>query len=104
MHYLVIAYDHPGEERRRRRARARERHLAQASSTSRVKAVFGTAILGDDGKMIGSMLVMAADSREDLDAWLRVEPYVVDDVWREVRVHPCQVGPPFLPTGDQTPG
>lgn len=49
--------------------------------------------------MIGSMLVMAADSREDLDAWLRVEPYVVDDVWREVHVHPCQVGPSFLPAG-----
>ncbi|MGD3112206.1 YciI family protein [Streptomyces sp. YGL11-2] len=102
MHYLVIAYDHPGAEGRRRRARAREAHLAQAASMKQVKAVFGTAILGDDGDMIGSMLVMAADSREDLDAWLRVEPYVVDDVWREVRVHRCQVGPPFLPTGGRT--
>ena len=45
---------------------------------------------------------MDADSREDLDAWLRVEPYVVDDVRREVRVHPCQVGPSFLSAGDQT--
>ncbi|GGU87253.1 hypothetical protein GCM10010211_61860 [Streptomyces albospinus] len=103
MHYLVIAYDHPGAEGRRRRARARERHLAQAASMKQVEAVFGTAILGDEGDMIGSMLVMAADSREDLDAWLHVEPYVVDDVWREVRVHPCQVGPSFLPAGGRTP-
>jgi len=25
----------------------------------------------------------------------------VDDVWREVRVHPCQIGPSFL--RDDTP-
>lgn len=104
MHFLVLAYDHPGEEGRRRRARARERHLAQAGTMARVKAVFGTAILDDHGDMIGSMLVMAADSREDLDAWLRVEPYVVDDVWREVRVHPCRIGPAFLPPGDAASG
>lgn len=99
MDFLVIAYDHPGEEGRRRRAAARERHLAQAASMTRVKAVFGTAILDDDGVMIGSMLVMAADSREALDSWLRTEPYVVEDVWREVRVHPCRIGPSFLPAG-----
>lgn len=96
MYYLVIAYDHPGDEGQQRRARARERHLAQAASLTRVKAVFGTAILDEGGSMIGSMLVMAADSRDDLDEWLKVEPYIVDDVWREVRVHPCQIGPWFL--------
>ncbi|TQS29336.1 YciI family protein [Microbispora sp. KK1-11] len=104
MHFLVIAYDHPGEEGQRRRAAARERHLAQAASTTQVTAVFGTAILDDDGAMIGSMLVMAADSRAALDSWLRVEPYVVDDVWREVRVHQCQIGPSFLPPGGETSG
>lgn len=96
MHYLVLGYDHPGPEGQRRRAQARERHLAQAASMTRVKAVFGAAILDDEGGMIGSMLVMAAESRDDLDAWLRVEPYVVEDVWREVMVRPCQIGPSFL--------
>ncbi|MCQ4084384.1 YciI family protein [Streptomyces sp. RB6PN25] len=101
MHYLVLGYDHPGEEGRRRRAHARERHLAQAETMIQVKAIFGTATLDNHGDMIGSMLVMAADSREDLDAWLRVVPYVVDDVRRDVRVHPCQAGSALLPTGDQ---
>ncbi|WP_329257123.1 YciI family protein [Actinoallomurus sp. NBC_01490] len=103
MHFLVIAYDHPGEEGRRRRAAARERHLAQAASMSEVEAVFGTAILDDDGAMIGSMLVMAAESRAALDSWLRVEPYVVEDVWREVRVNRCAIGPSFLPAGEISP-
>ncbi|GAA4492183.1 hypothetical protein GCM10023191_027740 [Actinoallomurus oryzae] len=103
MHFLVIAYDHPGEEGRRRRAAARERHLAQAASMSEVEAVFGTAILDDDGAMIGSMLVMAAESRAALDSWLRVEPYVVEDVWREVRVNRCAIGPSFLPAGETSP-
>src|SRR5438105_6272261 len=96
VHYLVLAYDQPGAEGQRRRAQARERHLAQAASMSAVTAVFGAAILDEQGAMIGSMLVMAADTREDLDSWLRIEPYVVDEVWHQVTVHPCQVGPAFL--------
>lgn len=96
MHFLVVAYDHPGPEGQRRRAAARERHLAQAAENSDVRAVFGTAILDDDGQMIGSMLVMEAADRAVLDRWLHVEPYVVDDVWREVSVHRCQIGPSFL--------
>lgn len=96
MHYLVLAYDHPGAEGQARRARARERHLAQASSMSAVTAVFGAAILDEQGAMIGSMLVMKADTRDDLDRWLRIEPYVVEEVWHQVTVHPCQVGPSFL--------
>jgi uncharacterized protein YciI len=93
-----VSIDLPGASPAGSGRPSRERHLAQAASTTQVTAVFGTAIL-DDGAMIGSMLVMAADSRAALDSWLRVEPYVVDDVWREVRVHQCQIGPSFLPSG-----
>ncbi|MBX6358169.1 MAG: hypothetical protein IRZ05_20265 [Micromonosporaceae bacterium] len=96
MFFLVVAYDHPGPEGRQRRAAARERHLAQAKMNLSVRPVFGASILDDDGEMIGSMLVMDAASRAELDAWLRVEPYVVEDVWRDVSVHPCQVPPAFL--------
>lgn len=97
MLFLVVGYDHPGPEGRARRAAARERHLAQAAMNLDVRAVFGAAILDDDGaEMIGSMLVMEAAGRAEIDAWLRVEPYVVDDVWREFTVNPCQVPPSFL--------
>lgn len=106
----------PGEEGRRRRAHAGERDLAQAETLTQVKALFGAAALDGSGDMIGSMLVMTAGSREDLDAWLRVQPYAVDDVWREVapaarrRLRAAQAGrrrrhhepppppPPPLPT------
>ena len=95
MHLLVIGYDHPGEAGRLRRERARERHLAQADNPGPARPVFRAAVLDDDGAVIGSMLVMEAASRDDLDAWLRVEPYAVDDVWHEVRIHPCQVPAAF---------
>lgn len=95
MLFLVVAYDHPGPVGRERRAAARERHLAQAAMSLGVRAVYGATILDDDGEMVGSMLVMEAASRDELDAWLRVEPYVVEDVWQRVSVHPCHVPPAF---------
>ena len=100
MHYLVIGYDHPGETGRQRRAAAREAHLAQLGTATSARPLFGAAVLNESGEMVGSMLVMDAASRADLQAWLDEEPYVVSDVWREVKVQPCQVPPVFLPSAD----
>lgn len=102
MHYLVVAHDQPGPEGKQRRAAARERHLAQASTVTCVRPVFGATILDEAGEMVGSMLVMDAEDRSALQAWLDIEPYVVDEVWGEVHVHPCQVAPAFLPPSTET--
>lgn len=59
------------------------------------KMLFGTAILDDDGTMIGSMLILEFDSRGELDEWLKVEPYVTGDVWRHIDIRPVRVGPSF---------
>ncbi|MFI1200591.1 YciI family protein [Streptomyces sp. NPDC020883] len=97
MQFLLIAYDAKDERARQRRLAARERHLAQGPSLiAEGKALFGTAILDDEGRMIGSMLVMEFPTRADFDAWLETEPYVTDGVWGDVQVQPCQAGPLFL--------
>jgi uncharacterized protein YciI len=97
MHYLVIGHDHPGVEGRQRRAAAREEHLARLTSTTSARPVFGAGMLDEGGEMIGSILVLEAESPAAVQAWLDDEPYVVADVWREVSVLPCQVPPTFLP-------
>ena len=71
-------------------------HVNVTKDEIRVTAVFGAAILDEDGQMVGSMLVMSAGSRAYLDARLRVEPYVVDDVWATVEVRRCEIEPSFL--------
>ena len=96
MHYLVIGHDHPGAAGKQRRAAAREAHLAQRTTATSARPLFGAAVLDDGGEMVGSMLVMDAESREALQAWLDEEPYVVGEVWREVTVQPCAVPPTFL--------
>ena len=96
MQYLLLAYDGTDEDALARRMRAREAHLALgAELAADGRLLFATAILDDDGTMIGSMEVLDLPSREDVDAYLAGEPYVTGDVWREITVRPCRVGPAF---------
>ncbi|UGQ14309.1 YciI family protein [Yinghuangia sp. ASG 101] len=100
MQYLVIAYDGKDSGALDRRMRVREAHLGLGDEmVAAGRHLFGTAILDDEGRMIGSMLVVDFASREELDGWLATEPYVVGDVWREIDVRPCRVGPSFQALG-----
>ncbi|NUU22215.1 MAG: hypothetical protein HOV68_11990 [Streptomycetaceae bacterium] len=96
MQYLLIAYDGKDDQALDRRLRVRDRHIATCDElVAQGRMHFGTAILDDAGTMIGSMLVLDFPTREELDAYLAVEPYVVGDVWREIEIKPCRVGPSF---------
>ncbi len=94
MQFLVIARD--GHDALRRRLALRAEHLAVAS---RLKAsgnlLYGVAMLDDNGQPNGSMEVVQFESRADLDHWLQQEPFVTEQVWDEVEVTPCRVGPMF---------
>jgi len=48
-------------------------------------------MLDDEGKMIGSLLVMEFESREQLDEYLANEPYVVEHVWERIEVERMNV-------------
>lgn len=96
MQFLLVAYDGSDDRALERRLHARDRHIALGDEmVAAGRMLYGTAILDDQDKMIGSMLVLDFPSREDLDAWLAVEPYVVGDVWRTIEIQPCRVGPSF---------
>ena len=98
MQFLVIGYDGTDDQALSRRMTAREAHLAGVVKMKEEgKAIFGTAILDDQGNMIGSVMVMDFPSREELDTWLNIEPYVKGDVWLRIEVLPTQVPPVFLP-------
>ncbi len=100
MQFLVIGHDGTDDQALSRRMTAREAHLAGVvKMKEEAKAIFGTAILDDQGKMIGSVMVMDFPSREELDAWLKIEPYVTQEVWLKIEVLPTQVPPVFMPSG-----
>jgi len=97
MQYIVMAYDGTDDKAPERRLAVREEHLKSVEKRFNDREhLYGAAMCDDDGKMIGSMMVVDYPSREALDNWLDVEPYVLGDVWRKIAIQPCKVAPLFM--------
>jgi hypothetical protein len=89
MEFLVVARDGTDDEAIERRRRARPTHLeAIAPRVDAGNILVGGAMLSEDGEMIGSMLLVDLPDRAAVDEWLKVDPYVTGDVWREIEVRP----------------
>ena len=96
MEFLIIARDGTDPEAPERRRRARPAHLANAERLQRAgHLLIGGALLDGAGAMIGSAAVARFETREQLDAWLRTDPYVVEGVWRDIQVLPYRVAPHY---------
>src|SRR5579875_213251 len=97
MQWLIIARDGTDPEAPERRQRARPAHLEGAA---RLQAdghlLMGGAILDDSGRMIGSAAVADFSTREELDEWLRTDPYVTGGVWQQIEVIPYRAAPHFV--------
>jgi len=96
MQFLLIAHDGNDDDALNRRMQAREQHIALGDEmVANGSMLYGGALLDEQDKMIGSVLVLDFPTREELDAWLKIEPYVLGDVWRRIDVQPFRVGPSF---------
>ena len=100
MHFAVTAFDGKDSEAGTRRNNMREQHLAGVRKLIRErKHLYGAAILDDNKKMIGSILIVDYPSKEILiNEWLNNEPYVTGNVWKEIDIQPCNVPDFFLDT------
>jgi hypothetical protein len=101
MQFVIMARDGTDSEAQARRQAARPAHLEGIQRfVERGNILVGGAILDELGNMVGSVLMAEFPTREELDAWLRRDPYVTDGVWQEVEIQPYQaaVGA-WLPTG-----
>jgi len=90
--FQVRAYDGKDEGAKERRLKARSQHLELVRQLQeKGHFINGGAILDDAGEMIGSTLIMDFPSRQDLDQWLRNDPYVTGKVWKEITVEPIRL-------------
>lgn len=98
MQFIVTAYDGKDADAVTRRINEREQHLEGVKRLIRKgRHLFGTAILDDNGKMIGSVMIVDYPSKEALEnEWLKSEPYVTGDVWQEIDIKPCKIPEFFL--------
>ncbi|MFN8391080.1 MAG: YciI family protein [Bdellovibrionota bacterium] len=96
MQFLVIGHDGKDPEALNRRLAARQAHIELGNELrDKGNHLVAAAILDDQGKMVGSTLIVDFESREELDQWLAKEPYVTGKVWEKIEVTRCQVGPSF---------
>ena len=92
MQFLLIGYDGTDSEAPNRRLSVREEHLAKIRNLKQEgECLFGGAILDDEGKMIGSMIVYDFPDRQSLDTRLKEEPYVTAGVWGKIEIRPFRL-------------
>ncbi|MBV8389154.1 MAG: hypothetical protein JO080_05080 [Mucilaginibacter sp.] len=90
--YLVTAYDYTHPDALQNRMNTRPYHLDGAKELKgKGNFILGGAMLNDEGKMIGSVMVLQFESDEELDAWKKSEPYITEKVWETVDIKPFKV-------------
>ena len=89
MTFLIIAHDFRDPEALGRRLAARAAHI-EGVRRMRAEGTFldGGAMLDDEGRMVGSMLLVEFPSRAEVDVWIAADPYVTGRVWEHITVHP----------------
>ena len=89
MTFLIVAHDFRDPEAPSRRMQQRPAHL-EGARRMKAEGTFleGGAMLDDEGRMTGSMLLVEFASRAEVDAWLARDPYVTGQVWEHITVRP----------------
>lgn len=96
MQFVVIAHDHEDEGTLERRLKVRPEHLARCDeAVAAGTLLYAVALLDDDERMVGSVMVLDLPSRDDVEQWLDGEPYRVHDVWERIEISRGRVGPSF---------
>lgn len=90
--YLVTAYDHTDEGALKRRMDVRPHHLDGAKALkANGNYVIGGAMLSEEGKMMGSIMILQFEDEEQLEAWKQSEIYIIGKVWETVDIKPFRV-------------
>jgi uncharacterized protein YciI len=90
--YLITGYDYTDAGALQRRMNVRPHHLDVAKVLKeKTNFIIGGAILNDDGKMIGSIMIMQFETEEELEAWKQSEPYITQKIWESVDIKPFKV-------------
>jgi uncharacterized protein YciI len=90
--YVVVAQDGRDEAALDRRMAIRPEHFAGAKALkANNNFIVGGAILNDDQKMIGSVMILQFENDEKMQEWYDNEPYVKEGVWQFIEIMPFKV-------------
>ena len=90
--YIVYAWDGTDNDALERRMSARPAHFDCARELkAENNLILGGAMLDDEGKMIGSTMVVQFETEKGLADWMKKEPYITGLVWEKIEVRPFKV-------------
>jgi uncharacterized protein YciI len=90
--YLVTGYDYTDEGALQRRMNTRPHHLDGIRELmAKGNYIVGGAMLNDEGKMMGSTMILQFENEEELEAWKLGEPYITQKIWETVDIKPFKV-------------
>lgn len=90
--YLITGYDYTDADALQRRMNVRPHHLDEAKDLkANGNLVLSGAILNDDRKMIGTVMIVQFETEEELQAWQQKEPYITQKIWETFDVKPYKV-------------
>ncbi|MFP4313096.1 MAG: YciI family protein [Alphaproteobacteria bacterium] len=96
MLFFLVAKDGTDKDALARRLAVREQHIALSEEAiKKGEQILGCAILNDNKEMAGSIMLVDFEDRKKLNEWLENEPYVTGNVWDDIEIYPCQIGPSF---------
>lgn len=93
MHYLVIGRD--GKDAAQRRQDNRPAHLEGVKQMKADGKILYAVAMIDQGKMVGSVMVMSFSTVEELEEWKANEPYITGNVWEQIEITECAIPPLF---------
>ena len=89
MLYIVIAKDGTDEGALERRHKVRDAHLDAIKPAVESGFVqLGGALLDDKGDMMGSVMLLNADSEEEARAFVENDLYTTGGVWQTFELYP----------------
>ncbi len=93
MQYIILAYDAKDEKALERRLENRSEHLEDTKKRKESgELLFVSAILDDNEKMIGSLLVVEYESKEKLyEEWICHDPYYINNVWENIVINQAKI-------------
>jgi uncharacterized protein YciI len=72
--------------------RVRPTHLEVVAGLKKEgKIHFGGAILDEEERMVGSVVVYEFPGWDEMEAYLKTEPYVTQGVWKKIKVKPFRL-------------
>jgi uncharacterized protein YciI len=97
MNFLIVGLDGTDDGAMDRRMKARPDHIAFGDELMKSGNLwYASALLHDDGTMKGSMYFVDFEDEDALQDYLKQEPYVLGEVWRDIQIHKANVRDPWL--------